>query len=36
MPCTRGLRRECPVAHSTSWGGFWTLTRYADVRQRQS
>ncbi len=25
------LRRECPVAHSTKWGGFWTLTRYADV-----
>ncbi len=25
------LRKECPVAHSTKWGGFWTLTRYADV-----
>lgn len=25
------LRRECPVAHSEAWGGFWAFTRYADV-----
>src|SRR5579859_397841 len=25
------LRRECPVAHSQAWGGFWALTRYEDV-----
>lgn len=25
------LRRECPVAHSNAWGGFWALTRHADV-----
>jgi len=25
------LRRECPVAHSDAWGGFWAYTRHADV-----
>ena len=25
------LRRDCPVAHSDSYGGFTVLTRYADV-----
>ena len=25
------LRARCPVAYSDSWGGFWALTRYADV-----
>lgn len=25
------LRSRCPVAHSTSWGGFWALLKYADV-----
>jgi cytochrome P450 len=25
------LRRECPVAHSDAWGGFWALLRHADV-----
>lgn len=25
------LRAECPVAGSTEWGGFYTLTRYDDV-----
>ena len=25
------LRRECPVAHSNAWGGFWALMRHADV-----
>lgn len=25
------LRAQCPVAHTGRFGGFWTLTRYADV-----
>jgi cytochrome P450 len=25
------LRRSCPVAHSSRWGGFWLLSRYEDV-----
>ncbi len=25
------LRRECPVAHSTAFNGFWSLFRYQDV-----
>jgi cytochrome P450 len=25
------LRRSCPVAHSDAHGGFWVVTRYADV-----
>lgn len=25
------LRRECPVAHSTAFNGFWALFRYQDV-----
>jgi cytochrome P450 len=25
------MRRTCPVAHSTTWGGFWSLFRYDDV-----
>lgn len=25
------LRRECPVAHSDAWGGFWALMKHADV-----
>lgn len=25
------LRSECPVAHTQAWGGFWALTRHADV-----
>jgi cytochrome P450 len=29
----RDLRHRCPVAHSNAWGGFWALTRYADVQQ---
>ncbi len=28
----RQLRAKCPVAHSTQWGGFWTLTKYEDIR----
>ena len=27
----RRLRRECPVAHTDAWGGFWALTKHADV-----
>jgi len=29
----RDLRTRCPVAHSNAWGGFWALTRHADVRR---
>ncbi len=25
------LRATCPVAHSSAFGGFWALTKYADV-----
>ncbi len=25
------LRRECPVAHSEAWGGFWAYMKHADV-----
>lgn len=25
------LRRECPVAHSDAWGGFWAFMKHADV-----
>jgi cytochrome P450 len=25
------LRSRCPVAHTDAYGGFWALTRYADV-----
>lgn len=25
------MRQRCPVAHSTHWGGFWSLFRYEDV-----
>lgn len=27
------LRAHCPVAHSTSYGGFWAVTRYRDVQR---
>lgn len=30
------LRSRCPVAHSSAYGGFWTLTRYDDVRDAAS
>ncbi|UVO54375.1 cytochrome P450 [Sphingomonas sp. SUN039] len=26
------LRARCPVAHSEAFGGFWMLTRHADIR----
>jgi cytochrome P450 len=25
------MRARCPVVHSDRWGGFWALTRYADI-----
>jgi cytochrome P450 len=28
----RRLRAECPVAHSSAYGGFWTLSRYEQIR----
>jgi cytochrome P450 len=30
------LRRECPVAHTDAWGGFWALMRYDDVKRAAS
>jgi cytochrome P450 len=27
------LRARCPVAHSDAFGGFWMLTRHADIRR---
>lgn len=27
----RRLRKECPVAHSDAWGGFWALMKHNDV-----
>jgi cytochrome P450 len=30
-PVWDDLRQQCPVAHSTRWGGSWMPTRYADV-----
>lgn len=30
------LRKECPVAHSDAWGGFWALMRYEDVKSAAS
>jgi cytochrome P450 len=30
-PVWRDLREECPVAHTTRWGGSWMPTRYDDV-----
>ncbi|NIJ07586.1 cytochrome P450 [Sphingomonas vulcanisoli] len=30
------LRRDCPVAYSHTWGGFWALTRYDDVKRAAS
>ncbi len=32
-PTYARLRRECPVAHSDQYGGFWMLSRYADIRE---
>jgi len=30
------LRAQCPVAHTDRWGGFWALTRHADVKRAAS
>src|SRR4051794_25523646 len=30
------LRNECPVAHTDAWGGFWALTKHADVSKAAS
>ena len=27
----RQMRQQCPVAHTDRWGGFWALTRHADI-----
>ena len=35
MPTTRACARECPVAHSDAWGGFWALMKHADVVARR-
>jgi cytochrome P450 len=32
----RELRARCPVAHTSAHGGFWALTRHADVRAAAS
>jgi cytochrome P450 len=32
-PTYARLRRECPIAHSDQYGGFWMLSRYADIRE---
>lgn len=32
FPLLSEMRQRCPVAHSGQHGGFWVLTRYADVR----
>jgi cytochrome P450 len=32
-PILAGLRAECPVARSGTYGGFWVLTKYDDIRR---
>ncbi|GGL10316.1 cytochrome P450 [Nocardia jinanensis] len=32
-PTYAKLRDGCPVAHSAQFGGFWMLSRYADVKE---
>jgi cytochrome P450 len=32
-PILAELRARCPVAHSSTYGGFWVLTRYDDIRR---
>ena len=32
MPVWDDLRRRCPIAHSTRWGGAWMATRYEDLQ----
>jgi cytochrome P450 len=31
FPVYAELRERCPVAHTSAYGGFWTLTRYEDI-----
>ena len=31
LPVYGELRERCPVAHTSAYGGFWTLSRYADI-----
>jgi cytochrome P450 len=31
FPLYAELRESCPVAHTSAYGGFWTLSRYADI-----
>jgi cytochrome P450 len=31
LPVYGELRERCPVAHTTAYGGFWMLSRYADI-----
>lgn len=26
------LRKDCPVAHTSAYGGYWLLTRYEDIK----
>ncbi|RZJ08675.1 MAG: cytochrome P450 [Rubrivivax sp.] len=35
-PMYADLRARCPVARSNAWGGFWALTRHADVAMAAS
>ena len=30
------LRQTCPVVHSDTWGGFWSLMKYDDVKRAAS
>jgi cytochrome P450 len=32
-PILAELRSRCPVAHSATYGGFWVLTKYDDIRR---
>jgi cytochrome P450 len=32
----RDLRSRCPVAHTEDYGGYWTLTKYDDIRTAAS
>ena len=32
-PVLADLRQQCPVARSGTYGGFWVLTRYEDIKQ---
>lgn len=32
-PVLTDLRERCPVAHTPSYGGFWVVTKYDDIRR---